>query len=71
MKTETALKHFGGNVALTSILGLSNGAISQWGEFPPGFRQLQLEKLSKGKLKAEANLMPKASKVAAICQASN
>ena len=56
MKTEHALKHFGGNTALTSILGLTSGAISQWGEYPPPLRQLQLEKLSKGKLKAEQEL---------------
>lgn len=58
MKTEQALKHFGSNTALTSILGLSSGAISQWGEYPPSFRQLQLEKLSDGTLKAEPNLIP-------------
>lgn len=62
MKTVDALNYFGGNTALTSILGLSSGAISQWGDFPPDLRQLQIEKLSRGVLKAESYLTPKRPK---------
>lgn len=62
MKTKAALKHFGGNTALTKLLNLSTGAVSQWGEYPPEFRQLQLEKISEGALKAEPSITPKLTK---------
>ena len=62
MKTKDALNHFGGNSELTALLGLSTGAISQWGECPPDLRQLQIEKLSGGELKAEKNILPARAK---------
>jgi transcriptional repressor of cell division inhibition gene dicB len=65
MKTADALKHFGSNTALTQALGLSTGAVSQWGEYPPAFRQLQIEKLTRGRLKAEEHIVPAKQKVSA------
>jgi len=62
MKTQDALSHFGGNTELTALLKLSTGAISQWGECPPPLRQLQIEKLSGGVLKAEKDILPTKAK---------
>lgn len=59
MKTLDALNYAGGNTKLSELLGLSSGAISQWGEYPPDLRQLQIEAVSGGALKAEAGLLPK------------
>lgn len=62
MKTADALKHFGGNTKLTALLGLSTGAISLWGECPPPLRQLQIESLSGGVLKADKSILPQKAK---------
>lgn len=62
MKTKDALNHFGGNTELTALLKLSTGAISQWGECPPPLRQLQIETLSGGVLKADEAILPKRAK---------
>lgn len=59
MKTLDALTYAGGNTRLSELLGLSSGAISQWGEYPPSLRQLQIEAATGGALKAEAGLLPK------------
>ena len=53
MKTLDAINHYGSNGALTAALGLSSGAISQWSEYPPDNRQLQIERITLGALKAE------------------
>ena len=54
MKTDDAIKFFGGKkIELAKALGLSPSAITQWGETVPELRQFQLERLTKGKLKAE------------------
>jgi predicted transcriptional regulator len=56
MKTEEAIKYAGSVTELASLLGITAGAVSQWGDYPPDGRQLQLEQLSKktrNKLKAE------------------
>jgi transcriptional repressor of cell division inhibition gene dicB len=57
MKTETAIQHAGGVKALATLLGVTVSAISQWeGDVPPA-RQLQLQKLTKGKLKADPDCL--------------
>lgn len=57
MKTSEAIHHYGSNVALTAALGLSAGAVSQWGEYPPDARQLQIERITLGALKADPDCM--------------
>lgn len=55
MKTEDAIKHFGGKkIDLAKALRLSPSAITQWGDDVPLLRQYQLERLTKGALKADA-----------------
>lgn len=53
MTKDQAVEHFGTQVLLAQALVMSQGSVSLWGEFPPPLRQLQLEALTGGKLKAE------------------
>lgn len=53
MKTEEAIAYAGSEAALADLLGLTAPAIYQWGEYPPDKRQIQLQKRTRGKLKAE------------------
>ncbi len=58
MTKSEAIDFYGGNVsALARALGVDQSTVYSWGEHPPGGRQFQLEKLSKGALKAEPNCM--------------
>jgi DNA-binding transcriptional regulator YdaS (Cro superfamily) len=52
MKKDTAIAYFGNRVKLAAALKIHPAAISQWGDNIPGLRAFQLEKLTKGKLKA-------------------
>ena len=53
MKTNEAIKHFGSQVRLGEVLEISQASVSKWGEFPPDSRQLQIERITVGALKAE------------------
>jgi hypothetical protein len=55
MTKDQAINHFGTQVELARALGMSQGSVSLWGEFPPELRQLQIEALTAGKLRAEPN----------------
>ena len=52
MKTETAVQFFKTKTALAAALSVKKQAVSQWGDIVPFKRQLQIEKLTNGKLKA-------------------
>lgn len=52
MTKEEAVKHFGTQVLLCEALGIkSQGSVGAWREIPP-LRQLQIERLTGGALKA-------------------
>jgi hypothetical protein len=51
MKTKEAVDYFKGTGLLAEALGLTPAAVSQWGEYPPDKRQLQIARISS--LKAE------------------
>lgn len=53
MKTQQAIDHYGSATALADAIGVTLPAISQWDEFPPDKRQLQIERLTESALKAE------------------
>jgi hypothetical protein len=54
MTKDQAIKEFGTQVRLAEALGIkSQGSVAAWGEFPPPLRQLQIEALTLGKLRAE------------------
>lgn len=57
MTTDEAIKHYGTQVSLADALGIKQGSVSGWGEYPPALRQLQLQQITKGKLKAEPGLL--------------
>jgi transcriptional repressor of cell division inhibition gene dicB len=57
MTTDEAVKHYGTQTKLAAALGIRQPTISGWGDFPPPLRQLQLQQLTKGKLKAEPGLL--------------
>lgn len=54
MKTEDAIKHFGGKkIELARALKISPSAVTMWGDDVPLLRQYQLERITEGALKAE------------------
>jgi hypothetical protein len=57
MQTKDAIKWAGDRPALAEKLGVTIPALYQWKKFPPGPRQIQIELLSGGKLKAEPGCM--------------
>lgn len=53
MNTEAAIKHFGTQVKLAAALGIDQSTISKsWGDSPPPLRQLQIEAITSGALRA-------------------
>lgn len=63
MKTQAAIDYFGGKAALAKALGVTVPALyqTQWQDEPPYLRQVQIELLTKGALKARLKVLPKAS----------
>ena len=55
MTKKDAIKRFSTQARLAEALGMSQGSVSLWGQFPPALRQLQIEVLTGGELKAEAD----------------
>jgi len=63
MRTSEAKAYFDGNVSrLAEALDMDQSSVYSWGEFPPGGRQLQLERITGGKLKAEPGCMSRPRK---------
>ena len=54
MTKDQAIKWAGTQAKLGAALGVSQGTVAGWGDFPPALRQLQLEALSGGALIAES-----------------
>lgn len=58
MRTKEAVDHFGGVQAeLARALGVSRSAITQWKEYPPDDKQLELQQITNGALKAEPEVV--------------
>lgn len=55
MTKDDAIAEFGTQVKLAQALGMSQGSVSLWGAYPPELRQLQIEAMTQGRLKAEAD----------------
>ncbi|PZP92651.1 MAG: Cro/Cl family transcriptional regulator [Variovorax paradoxus] len=53
MRTQQAIDYFHSAKALADRLKISQSSVSQWGEFPPPARQLQIEKVTRKALRAE------------------
>lgn len=56
MTTDDAIRWAGGTqAALAGKLGIQQPSVAAWGHRPPALRQLQIELLSKRKLRADAD----------------
>ena len=56
MLTSDAISHFGSKAALAKAIGISVPSVYEWREYPPPLRQLQIEQVSGGALKAEPDV---------------
>jgi transcriptional repressor of cell division inhibition gene dicB len=65
MKKTDVVAHFKGVSKVAEALGISPGAVSQWPEDLPLLRQLQLEEITEGALKASKDARPAPKKSAA------
>lgn len=63
MKTSDVLNFYGTQTRVAAELGIDQSSVSGWGDYPPGLRQLQIERLTKGKLKAEPDCFVRKTKV--------
>ena len=52
MKTDDAIEFFGGRNELAKALGINVASVYDWKELVPQRRQYEIEKISRGKLKA-------------------
>lgn len=62
MLTQTAIEHFGSQTALAAALGIGQSSVAEWGKHPPPLRQMQIEYVSGGRLKAEKYVLPQRTK---------
>jgi hypothetical protein len=62
--TQEAINYFRSKSALAAALGIEPPSVYGWKEYPPALRQLQLEELTGGALRAEANCRPPAKEAA-------
>lgn len=53
MQKADAIKHFGTGSELARKLGVGKALVSKWGEEVPQRYQYEIERLTKGKLKAQ------------------
>lgn len=66
METKAAIQHYGTQRALAEALGISQASVSLWGDIVPPLRQIQLERLTEGTLRASPDVFKtKRAKVAA------
>ena len=66
MKTSQVLSHYVTQVAVAKALDISQGSVSKWKEYPPDLRQLQIEALTGGALKAEKTILPRKQRRSAL-----
>ena len=59
MKTKVAINFFKNQQGLADALGITQPSVAGWGDTVPPLRQLQLERITKGALKAEKRLKPR------------
>ena len=71
MKTLEVTKHYGTQAKVAAALGCDQSAVSQWGDFPPDARQLQIERLTANELKAEPGCLDRVLGVAKAPELAN
>jgi predicted transcriptional regulator len=65
MTTSEATSYYKTQELLAAALGITQSAVSMWGEYPPAMRQMQIERLTRGRLRAEPNVFDRKRKKAA------
>lgn len=63
MKTKDAIKFAGTQVRLAEMLGTRQSTIASWGEYPPDARQLQIERVTLGALRAESDCLDRVLRI--------
>lgn len=58
MKRSEAVRFFGSQKKLANALNLTHQAVQAWGETIPRLRQLELERITRGALKADHEEQP-------------
>lgn len=53
MNKSDAIEFFGTQTALAQAIGIGQSSVAEWGEDIPALRQIQLERITKGALKAD------------------
>ena len=53
MNKTAAIEFFGTQTAVAEALGIGQSSVAEWEEEIPALRQIQLERASRGKLKAD------------------
>jgi len=64
MLTVQVIARFGSQKATARALGISQPSVATWGEFPPDRRQLQIERVTAKKLRAEPGCLERATGLA-------
>lgn len=59
MTRQEAINHYGTRAKLAEAIKVSVTAIALWGESVPPLRQVQLQKLTRGKLRADDDVFEK------------
>jgi len=64
MRTQEAVDFFKTQQGLADALGIKQSSVAEWGDFPPPLRQIQIEMLTKKKLRAESDVLTVGSRAA-------
>lgn len=57
MFTKDVIAHFGSQAAVARALGIAQPSVWEWGDHPPPLRQLQLERITNGALRADPKIL--------------
>jgi DNA-binding transcriptional regulator YdaS (Cro superfamily) len=63
MTLDQAVEYFGTKLRVAAALGVTRQAVSSWREVPP-LRQLQLERMTRGALRADDDILDRPRQVA-------
>lgn len=59
MTKGDVIRFFGTQQAVADALGIKQSSVAEWGEYPPEARQLQIHRVTAGKLRAEQGVIDK------------
>ena len=59
MTKQDAIDFFKTQQGVADALGIKQSSVAEWGEYPPEPRQLQLHRITAGRLRAEQSVIEK------------